>query len=282
MDEEMESPAEHGVDHDAEQSPAASRRWVWMAPIGFVVVVVVVGGLFLVGNLTVSNSTHDDVLADLDATAASLSVADQEAQTLTSDLAVAEQEIESLKSDLTEANSELDTSRAEATSLRTELDTATEDLSAVGSELDVAQSQVVSLEGAIGESEAAIEAAGTAIEEAHAAVVANMVNDLFWTPEAYDFFVEIGVPVEIGDQLIDLLGLASSSWEAYVNTNALFEWRSRVEAVDDPALTQAWGVWFDAAIDSDEEFGALVEVQIRLYLAVLEALADAQDALAGS
>ena len=108
-----------------------------------------------------------------------------------------------------------------------------------------------------------------------------MVNDIYWTSEAYQVFVDVGVPVELGDGVVRLLGLSSSSWEEYVSSNALFEWRRRVERVDDPDLQRAWDAWFEAEIDSDEEFGALVEVQLRLYLAALEGLAEA-GAIAGS
>lgn len=154
------------------------------------------------------------------------------------------------------------------------LDSATQGLSDIGSELETALSQTAVLEASISETQ-------DVIEGIHAAVVADMVNDIYWTPEAYQVFVDVGVPVELGDRVVRLLGLSSSSWEEYVSSNALFEWRRRVERVDDPDLQRAWDAWFEAKIDSDEEFGALVEVQLRLYLAALEGLAEA-GAIAGS
>lgn len=154
------------------------------------------------------------------------------------------------------------------------LDSATQGLSDIGSELETALSQTAVLEASISETQ-------DVIEGIHAAVVADMVNDIYWTPEAYQVFVDVGVPVELGDRVVRLLGLSSSSWEEYVSSNALFEWRRRVERVDDPDLQRAWDAWSEAKIDSDEEFGALVEVQLRLYLAALEGLAEA-GAIAGS
>jgi hypothetical protein len=179
----------------------------------------------------------------------------------------------------------------ERDSIAEELTVATDGLSAATINLEVSEAAVEASEAAVEASETQVEAlrsqltsatsraesTTTALVDAHAAM--NKVEAaaraetmlIMWiTPEFYDEWVRIGVPVQYADRAVALLEGPWSSLDELAGSYAAYDWGELVRQVGDPELTAAWRRWYDAEIDSDEELAALIEVETRLLLIILE------------
>lgn len=257
-----------GVEPPRSPPDKTGRAWPKWALVGLLVVALVAGGWVLVSSLTVMKSTHDDTLAELESTAAALSASESENQTLAGDLAAVTADLEA------------ETTRAavlaeDGDALVSENATLTADLASANSDLSAAQARSATLEGSMTN---ALES----IDGARSAAIALIAWDLWITPDWYAEMADAGVPVAIGDQLVELTGLPYSNWESYTTADAVFWLGSANRDVNLPALDDAFDAWYSAEINSDEEFAAWQEMHLSTLVALLERLDVAHLAAGGS
>jgi len=231
------------------------RAWVWAMITVVLVVVVMISGWLFVTTSTVPSSTHDDTVAQLEDTTVALAAADGRVVALESSRA----ELAAVAADL------------EATAV--ELVDSSASLEAARTQVDEARAEVASLRLSL----AAID---RAVDAARVAAAVNVMTELYISPDFYEFFVDAGVPVDLGDDLIAMLDLPWETWDDYVQSDPGLVWGSRITDVDDPDLTDAFSRFIAAPIESDEELSALVEVDLRLNAVVMQQLDAAAEAAA--
>jgi len=190
------------------------------------------------------------------------------------------EEYQALQAGRDAISEELDATATELESVNQRLATAVEslqeseaDADLLGADLEATQTRAASLEDALSRTRDAIEAATAAAD-------VDVFQGIWVTREFYDEMVDIGVPIELGDQALSLIGGRWLEWEEFADAPATFEWGELVRAVDDDATTSAWQRWYEAEISSDEEFRNSVEVDLRVQVILLQRLAEAMEAAA--
>jgi exonuclease VII small subunit len=152
---------------------------------------------------------------------------------------------------------------------RVSLGDAQQEAESLRSDLTIAAGRVESLDDRLDETR-------DAVEGARAAARAAIVNMMLVTQDGYDMAEELGVPIHVADASMALIGGPWETWQdLIVDSTVALEWRDLIMEVDDPELTEAWDTWWDSEYDSQEEAAAFMEVELRLYLAMLERMDQA-------
>lgn len=243
-------------------SPEAPERngssWLLRGVIGVILLAVVGGGGWMLGRSgTVSESTNDATLADLDAAQSANDATTEELSAVTANLAGEATKSAGIQSDLDAKIVENETLMAENTDINQMLTDA-------GARTESLESSVTEM----------IDTVSSARDVAKV----DALWDIWTDPTVFEELVALGVPVEPADDLVAMLDLSSATWKELVESaETAFEFESAVRRIDDPAIQEVWRDFTFSEIGSDEEFAASSEFTVRMLETLLERLIAAED-----
>jgi hypothetical protein len=190
-------------------------------------------------------------------------------------------EYQALDAQYVDTITELEAVSTQLEAITTERDELEQQLSESQSELGAATEAKTELESSLATSEERrrgleleLDDVSDAADSARRAAEA-LVTDLLYVGADYEILADSGVPVAIGDDVVQLLSLPGDSWDDFNANDPTFFWRARIDALNDEELTAAFDTWWSASPGSDEEISAWVEIRLRLIRHLVEHLDEA-------
>jgi len=180
-------------------------------------------------------------------------------------------QLDNANDELENANDEHDSTKAELLGVNTALGESQGEAESLGADLANEQARIESLE-------ADRNTARNALECANAASAAYWFGYLWIEQELYEELVNGGTPIEVADEILDLIDSPWYPLENYAGSNSLFEWGNYLQDIGDADLDAAWQDWLDSEFGSNKEMFAKIEMDLRVALNLEQCLEDGLDA----